>query len=325
MMNRVLIIGCGDLGSRFLQAALQVKTVSQIDIVEFSDQAIVTAKTRMDQVNYDKKSVKMVWHVTINSVSSGIDLCIIATQADGREKIFSEVIKLGIKKIITEKVVAQSLGGYREIHGQTKDAGVKVWVNCKTRAYPIWKYIYGKIQAGETISYHSIGGNHGLFTNGLHTLDLFAFISSSDKLIGSQSVINPLIYKTKREKYDITGTFHLSGANNSRCIIEFSESNMSSFLEIVVTPKFRWVLDHSSRQAFEGRQVNNWILEPIPFDGDLRVSNMSVKFISDILENGECELPSLQDTYAAHEFLFLTTLPIFNKALNKLDDVCPCT
>jgi hypothetical protein len=100
---------------------------------------------------------------------------------------------------------------------------------------------------------------------------------------------------------------------------------VASFLEIVITPKFRWVLDHSSRQAFEGREDNRWILEPIPFEGDLSVSNMSVQFISDILENGKCGLPSLQDTYAAHEFLFTTTLSVFNKALNKTDDICPFT
>jgi hypothetical protein len=52
---------------------------------------------------------------------------------------------------------------------------------------------------------------------------------------------------------------------------------------------------------------------------------MSVQFISDILENGKCGLPSLQDTYAAHEFLFTTTLSVFNKALNKTDDICPFT
>lgn len=324
-MNKVLIIGCGELGSRFLQAALQVKTISKIDIIEPSQKAIAEAKVRMDQINYSKRLVEVQWHVSIDSITSGIDLCIIATQADGREKIFSNVIKLGIKKIITEKVVTQSLSGYKFILEEANDANVKVWVNCKTRAYPIWKYIYSKISPEESLTYHSIGGNHGLFTNGLHTLDLFAFISSSDNLIDNHSAIDPKLYKTKREKYDITGTFHLSGANNSKCIIEYSESNMSSFLEIVITPKFRWVLDHSSRQAFEGRQVNRWILEPIPFDGNLSVSNMSVKFISDILESGECELPSLKDTYAAHEFLFLTTLPVFNKALNKIDDICPCT
>jgi hypothetical protein len=324
-MKKVLLVGCGELGSRFLQASLQVNDVNQIDVLELSDQAVEVAQSRMNQIQFDPETIKVNWHKSFNSVVHGADLCIIATQADGREHIFNEVFNLGIKNILTEKIVTQSLATYNEILSKAKNLGVSVWVNCKTRDYPIWKYIKTKIDPDGDLLYHSIGGNHGLCTNGLHTLDLFAFISDSKKLVESNSRIDPVLHTTKRNKYDLSGSFHLTGAGNSKCIIDYSAGSSSSILEVVATQQYRWVLDHATRQAFESKQENKWILQPIPFEGDLSVSNMSIKFISDILKESQCGLPTLQETYSAHEFLFSVTLPVFNQLIGKDDDICPCT
>ena len=324
-MKKILLVGCGELGSRFLQASLQVNDVNQIDVLELSDQAVEVARSRMNQIQFDHEAIKVNWHKSFSSVGQGADLCIIATQADGRENIFDEVFNLGIKNILTEKIVTQSLAAYEEILSKAEKSGVSVWVNCKTRDYPVWKYIKTKLDPSMELLYHSIGGNHGLCTNGLHTLDLFAFISDSKKLVDTNSRIDPILHMTKRNKYDLSGAFHLTGVGKSKCIIDYSASSSSSVLEVVATQQYRWVLDHATRQAFESSQENKWILEPIPFEGDLSVSNMSIKFISDILKKNKCGLPTLQQTYSAHEFLFSVTLPVFNQLIGKADDICPCT
>ena len=324
-MKKILLIGCGELGSRFLQASLQVSGVGHIAVVEPSDKALEVAKSRMNQIAFDKESLLVNFHDSISSAGSGFDLCIIATQANGREEIFKEVFQLGIKNILTEKIVCQSLSAYEEILNNEAKSDVNVWVNCKTRAYPVWKYIKSKIGDNEEVLYHSIGGNHGLCTNGIHSLDLFAFISNSDKFTDQHSRIDPVLQITKRNKYDLSGDFRLGGANNSRCIIDYTAGNLSSVLEIVTTPTHRWVLDHATRQAFEGCFDKNWVLEPILFEGDLSVSNMSKAFINDILVTGSCELPTLEQTFAAHEYLFKVTLPVFNTLLGKQDEICPCT
>ena len=97
-MKKILLVGCGELGSRFLQASLQVNDVNQIDVLELSDQAVDVARSRMNQIQFDPETIKVNWHKSFNSVGPGADLCIIATQADGREHIFNEVFNLGIKR-----------------------------------------------------------------------------------------------------------------------------------------------------------------------------------------------------------------------------------
>ena len=324
-MKKILIVGCGEIGSRFLQASLQVNDVNQIDVLEFSDQAVEVARSRMNQIHFDSETIKVNWHKSLNSICQGADLCIIATQADGREHIFNEVFNIGIKNILTEKIVTQSLATYNEILSNAEKLGVNVWVNCKSRDYPFWKYLKTKIDPEGELLYHSIGGNHGLCTNGLHTLDLFAFLSDSKKLVDTNSRIDRILHTTKRNKYDLSGAFHLTGAGKSKCIIDFSANGSASVLEIVATQQYRWMFEQSTGRAYESSQENKWILEPIPFEGDLSISNMSIKFISDILIKNQCGLPTLQQTYPAHEFLFSVTLPVFNQLIGKEDNVCPCT
>jgi hypothetical protein len=324
-MNKILLIGCGEIGSRFLQAAVQIDGIDEINIIEPLEKARAIAKERIKQPKFNLKSVCINWHDSLISVESDINLCIVATQADGREEIFDQVFDLGITNILTEKIVTQSLDSFNNILTRSKNLKINIWVNCKTRAYPIWKYIKQKIKPNETISYYSVGGNHGLCTNGLHTLDLFAFLSESKKLINHGSQIDNILHKTKRKKVDLSGTFQLIDNNGSNCSINYSAANSSSILEVVNTATTRWIVDHSSRQAFEATDEQGWALNPVPFEGDLSISNMSIRFISDILIKNHCDLPTLEQTYPAHEFLFSVTLPVFNTLIGKDDSICPCT
>ena len=87
-MKKVIIIGCGELGSRFLQAAAQVQLVGAIDIVEPFEKASEIAKQRLEQVLAPGSLLQVKWLNDINEAKDTYDLCIIATQADGREYIF---------------------------------------------------------------------------------------------------------------------------------------------------------------------------------------------------------------------------------------------
>ena len=224
-----------------------------------------------------------------------------------------------------EKIVCQSERAYLKMLEIAETNNISAWVNCKTRAYPIWEYIKPKIELGSKVLYHSIGGNHGLCTNGLHSIDLFVFLSDSDRLTDIGSQIDSEPHLTKRKKYDLSGAFHMKGANGSTCIIDYSGSSQSYVLEVVTTDKFRWVLDHATRQAFEGSVQNNWVLTPIHFEGDLSVSAMSKKIIADILTTENSQLPTLQQAFPSHEYLFRVTLPVFNTFLNTNNDYCPIT
>ena len=324
-MKKILIVGCGELGSRFLQASLNIDIVSRIDVIEPNSISRNTASNRASEINSDLTK-KIGWYNTISEISSRYDLCIIATHADVREVIIENVIKLGIKSVLTEKIVSQSTESYLNILKLAKIHEVAIWVNCKTRVYSIWKHIKERLKPSENLSYYSIGGAHGLCTNGLHAIDLFVHITGCKQLIDQNSVIDTDLVLTKRNKYDLTGTFNMVTENKSKCTIAYLANSLANNLEIIATPNFRWIIDYSSKQIFESSANNNWKMEPLIFEEEnLSVSHMSISFIEDILRKNDCELPTISDTFIAHQYIFEVTLPIFNTALKKSDSNCPIT
>lgn len=322
-MKKIVIAGCGELGSRFLQAAVGVPEVTAIDIVEPGEKARQVAKERMLQVSRTGPAPEVNWFNEPKDLHDTGALAIIATQADVRLGVFKELLSKGYKYFLAEKIVTQSDSDYREMIRLSDEAGAKVWVNCKTRNYPVWQYVKSKIAEGETLTYHSAGGNHGLCTNGLHTMDLFVFLASAASLEAGATRFDPQPYLTKRGKYDVSGWMEVR-SGKSVLLMQYEGSHAQMPVDLLFTEKYRWMVDNSTRQAFESSaDQKQWT--PIPFEGDVSVSAMSRGFIADILANGSCELPTLADCYPAHKAMFDMLVPYFNKALNKNDDTCPVT
>lgn len=322
-MKKIVIAGCGELGSRFLQAAVAVPEVGAIDIVEPGEKAKQVANERMLQVSHTAPEPKVNWFSEPSELQDAGALAIIATQADVRIGVFKELLSKGYKYFLVEKIVTQSDSDYREMMRLAVEAGAKVWVNCKTRNYPVWQYIKSKIADGETLTYHSAGGNHGLCTNGLHTMDLFVFLASATELEAGESRLDPKPYITKRGKYDVSGWMELR-SGKSVLLMQYEGGHAQMPVDLLFTENYRWMVDNSTRQAFESSATRKqWT--PIPFEGDVSVSAMSRGFIADILAHGNCELPTLAGCYPAHKVMFDVMVPYFNAALDKNDDTCPVT
>jgi predicted dehydrogenase len=323
-MNKLLIVGCGELGSRFLQASISINQFSIIEIVEPNKLAVDIAKKRTEEVINKNNFCKINYYINISEISETGNLAIIATQADTRDKVFEDVVRLGYKYIILEKIVTQSINQYQNMQHIASKNDVKVWVNCKTRCYPIWKYIKSKITKDDNTNMHSIGGNHGLCTNGLHTIDLFIFLTNSSDLNIDFIKMDVTIHKTKRNKYDTSGIISYKNINNS-ILLDYNINNLQMPIEIITTNNFKWIVDNAARQAFEISTLNSQNIKEIPYDGDLSVSFMSRAFILEILHQKTCELPTLDDCFLAHKIMYDTMLPHFNKYLDKNILLCPIT
>lgn len=320
----VLIVGCGELGSRFLQAVAQLPFVDMIEVVDPSPEAREVAAQRLAEVAGEEGARHVRWASDIEEVNSGGDVAIIATHADGRPEILRRVLAQGYSRILSEKVVAQSVREYDSMLEMAAAASASVWVNCKMRAHPVWKHVKERIEPGEQVSYVSTGGSHGLCTNGIHAADLFSFLSGSDALTDAGSRFDSELIRTKRGKFDLSGRLCALGAGRSTFSVTYARESGAMPVDIVVTPRYRWLVDHLG-SAYEGSGETGWAFVPLTFGEDLRVSTMAMRFVTDILESNRCELPTLGQCASAHRFVLSSTLPGFNELLQKSDDICPIT
>src|SRR3989344_2708260 len=107
MKKKIALIGCGNIGSRHLQALVKLPFFVDIYIVEPNTNSQQVALHRLKEIRYDQKKYKIVWHENINELQGKYDLVIVATTSVGRVDIINKLLKTGNTKFLIEKIVCQ--------------------------------------------------------------------------------------------------------------------------------------------------------------------------------------------------------------------------
>src|SRR3989338_8856352 len=93
-----------------------------------------------------------------------------------------------------------------------------------------------------------------------------------------------------------------------------SPTEAPSFISIVGS-KSRFIVDHYQKFAYESYLDSDWQWSYIPIKENWLVSHMTKAFAADIHRKEECDLPTLEECYPAHEFIFEALTPVFKRLL----------
>jgi len=325
---RVLIVGCGQLGSRHLQAIASLPQVKQIEVVDPRPESLALGQERLEEITDPNPSMSIRWLSSLEEATKGGDLCIVATQADVRCQIVHQVVDgLGYSSFLLEKVVAESVGDYEKLVDYSRSKGLSVWVNCKARAHPSHKRAKTHIDPAEPIVFSVVGGNHGLATNGIHSAALFSFYDEAECIESAGSHVDQILHASKRGdgRFDLSGTLRGYTEKGSQFTLSFAGNHTGPAHYTIVAPRYRAVIDDMTKWYYASTAEDGWTWHEVPFDANLLVSNMTRYFAADILRSGRCELPTLEECYPAHRFILSELLPHFNKLSGSNGDRCPVT
>lgn len=326
MSKRILIVGCGQIGSRHLQAVSGMQEVASIDVVDCNDSSLKLGQKRLSEVASKNPAITYRWLEGLESSLKGADLCIVATSALGRVKLIKEIFeKTGITKFIIEKLVAQSVREYQELMAFGQENNLDIWVNCPTRAYEVHQYIKTKLDPAEPLIFSEIGGNHGLLCNGIHYADLFLFYDQSDMIYPAGAVIDPILHSSKRGKdfIDLSGILCGYTSKGSKFILSYAADHVLPDTVTITSARARFIVDVISGLAQESIAGGPW--EKIPVATNINVSHTTKIFSADIFAHNSCALPTLQECWPAHRFILTETLPHFNRLLKTQNQFCPAT
>ena len=326
--HRVLIIGCGELGSRHLQAVATLPQVKEIEVVDPRPEGLQLGRERVAEVEKRQPSIAYRWLSSIEEASKGGDLCIVATQADARCQVVREVARsLDYSSFLLEKMVAQSVRDYEGLMAFSREKGLSVWVNCKTRVHPSHKRVKEHLDPAEPIVFSVVGGNHGLANNGVHVADLFAYYDSADRIESAGARIDPILHPSKRGNgmFDLSGMLQGYTKKGSHFTLSFAAGHDVPPYYTVISPRYRAIVDDMMKWFYESTKEAGWSWRQVPFEANLMVSNMTRTFAADILKSGRCELPTLDECFPAHHFILTELQPHFNKLLGTEVDRCPAT
>ncbi len=326
--HRVLIIGCGSLGSRHLQAVASLPTVYEIEVVEPVPEAVRLGRQRLAEIPDLQEPTSVRWISSLSEATDHGDLCIIATQAKGRCEIFRQVAdQLGYKAFVWEKIAAQSVTEMEESLGFAKDNGIKVWVNLQTRTASFYRRVKRKLDSSHSVVLSTVGGGQFLAANGIHVADLFAYYDGGQQIESTGGNIDPVLHPSKRspELYDLTGTLHGSTENGSSLTIAYTESEGYWGHVSIASRNYQVVVDHLNNWAWEAEAASGWQWESVPYEGTLMVSHTTKEIADDILSSGICTLPTLEEALTSHRFILDGLRPHFGRLLGRPVDRCPVT
>lgn len=325
---RVLIVGCGELGSRHLQAVAPLPEVYEIEVVDPRPEALDLGRRCLAEVSACQPNVTFRWLSSLEEASRGGDLCIVATLAGVRCQLVKRAAEsLGYRSFLLEKLVTQSVEEYERFLCFSKQRELSVWVNCLPRAHSFHQGVRTRLDPSETICLTVMGGNYGLATGGIHAVDLFAFYDEATaiEIVGSE--VDPMLHPSRHgpEIFDLSGTIRGVTKKGSQFSLTYTADHRHYEYFSIATRSYRCVVDHIQRWAVESDEESDWSWRQVPFGEDLLVSVMGKALVREILATRRCKLPTLEECFAAHRFILGELQPHFSKLLGKESERCPVT
>lgn len=318
---RVVIIGAGRMGIRHAQGIEPMSEISEICLVDISENALNTASKTFEKSNKVKYILVSDFYDSLETY----DTAIIASTAGNRLEILSEVLQKGVKYVLLEKPLGQSLQEVKEIAEYLKQyPNVKSFVNFSMRLSPSLLQLKKDFSAqpqmtgAKTITINN--GAIGIGANGIHLIDMCFFLLDANKaIIVAAEVEETTISSGRGEQFcDFGGWAVINFYNNDiflgKLLISISSTSTPvGPIEIVGSngricyDEVRGVRIDSFRKEESQLAVYRYHGDYLP-DSKKELTSLSLPelthfWLENVIKKNDV-LPSVEDSIKVHELLF---------------------
>jgi hypothetical protein len=289
----VLIVGTGQLGSRYLQGLSKCRISLQIYVQDIFSESLILAEQRWQEAGGPSTHHEVSFHAEIKQYPQQLDLAIIATAAHNRPEVVKELAQRSrIRYWLIEKVLAQNRQGLAEIQFHVGDA--LAWVNTPRRLVPWHQRIKAQLQLNSLLHLTVAGGPWGLACNAVHFLDLMAWWSGEALVAVCSDQLEDRWTKAKRAGYwEIYGTLTATFSGGSTAKLISGASGDPTYLIQLTDGNGTWRIDEGKGTAVytDGTEIPG----RLTFQ-----SEMTAALVDEILNTGDCKLPTLNASIAIH-------------------------
>lgn len=323
MVYRVLLVGCGNVGSRHLQALVKVPFPLNIDIIEPNPSSKKLGLLRLEEISYNKKTKIISWYNDYTSKILHSDLVIVATLSKNRANLLIKLMRNGHKRILSEKFLCQSKNQYDKIIKICKTKKAKIWVNTNPRCFNSYVKLKKILSNNEPINL-TVNSNPklGLGTNIIHYVDLFSWMNDDYDVTLDGTFLNKLLQNKRGKDFvEFSGTVVGHLKNNAMFVISFQECYSNNVFIKFSNTSDEFCIDETNQKMIRIKNFKS-TLEKFSFE---HASSLTKTFTMDILKNDCCKLPTIIESYSPHLEIFR----IFNHHINsnskKNVKLCPIT
>lgn len=290
---KILVIGAGQIGSRHVQGLAGLPSLREVVVVD--PQAESRDRTASRWRDIEGHADKKLTLLAEPPLSGTFDAAIVATGASGRLRHFETLAALGVRHVLAEKLLFQSLAELEAGVALEARAGLAIYANYVYRYAAPWAALRTSL-AGASFHMDVKAGDIGLATNLPHWLDLFEYLAASEN-VALDVVALYAIYPSKRGGGLLECSGRLAGraANGCSIKLDFTGEPAAPFCRIET--KAGWISLNEASGAIAGPLAQpDWVLET-PM-----VSRITMRAIPDILA-GTTPLPRLAATVPMNRLL----------------------
>ncbi len=295
--NSIVIIGSGQLGSRYLQGLMKSSKNLRIYLVDKKPESLALARERASEITGEFISNKLIsCHLNISDCPDIVDLAIVSTTSCDRFKLIAALKNhFWSKYWVLEKVLVQSPSELENLLSlMATDSNV--WVNTPRRIMSWHIKIREHLTKRGPLSLKVSGTAWGLACNSIHFLDMLAWFSGESLTQISIDGLDNQWLKAKRPgNWEVTGKIKamFSAGSTATLSVEVGDLSNSSYQVELEDGEFTWYVDEDKGVALRSDGLS------IPGRLPLQ-SEMTPNLVNQILSTGQCELPTLMASAETH-------------------------
>ncbi len=319
MHKKILLVGAGQLGSRYLQGLIMSKFNLEITVVDTSLNSLETAKLRWNETGGEDSVHQVRWLESLPLDPLSVDVAIIATSAKGRSSVVERIAgTIEVRYWVLEKMLTQSHKELLVIHSAIAGC-TGVWVNIPRRMMAWHQSLKEAFSGKGSLKVSFSAGLWGLACNSIHFIDLVAWWSGETLVSIDTKGLDHCWRESKRSGYfEITGVLfaYFSGGTSLR--LSSKEEAETQPIQVVLNSGLLWNVDETAGIAHSscGERI----------DGSIEFqSQLSGRLLDDILHQGNCDLPLLDESSSMHAIFLDAMLAHWNLSQKRNDDIVPIT
>ena len=292
---KILLVGAGNLGSRYLEGLLKLEDYVEVDIIEPSKISIDNCKSLIKNLDFTNK--KLNFKNTFPTTKNSYQIAIVATTADVRDVVLEKITNsYSIKYCILEKLLAQSLLSLNRLKNSVNYFD-KAWVNNCMRIMKWHKEMKETIFSNNKTDVKAVltGKGWGMACNAIHYIDLLSWWTNSKIEVINTDQIKSWQPSKRIGFYECFGKIKVYFEKGNYLELNCDTGNSDLIMKID-TVKEKWELNETTGITIgSNSQKISGVLE--------YQSSMTAPLVDRIIYSGNCYLTSFEESYIEHEIL----------------------
>lgn len=326
-LKKIMVVGCGGVGSRHLQALCKMEIPVKLFAVDPNEESLQKAEILVNEIGFNKNIESIKFSKELPTDIDEIDLCIISTSSNVRLNVLKHVISsFSVKNMILEKVLFQSIEELDEAKKIMNKKKIRCWVNCFRREEKFWNEVKDFFYGNTNMKLYYGKSDWSMCCNSIHIIDLVVWLFNNKIKRIENSYLNNIIYESKRNGFiELTGILSGELENGATFKLESTHGIPQEKVEFeIISNTRKLVVNEEEGKAILYKFENNWIPEEYKFHIPFQ-SEKTQKIAKKILEIGQCDLTTLDESIEIHKPLLSSFIDHLNKISNSKYSYCPIT